>query len=76
LLTFSLILTRLLHSCSIKFYFVDVNTVLSSLGSRAGVTKMPTIQLGKNKEKAGKIIGGDQGWLLMDKIREMLTVKK
>ncbi|KAG0580626.1 hypothetical protein KC19_4G187900 [Ceratodon purpureus] len=60
----------------IKFYFVDVNTVPSTLVSRAGVTKMPTIQLWKNKEKAGEIIGGDQGWLVMDKIREMLTVKK
>jgi len=58
----------------VKFYFVDVNTVPSTLVTRAEVTKMPTIQLWKNKEKAGQVIGGDQAWLVMDKIRGMLTI--
>lgn len=37
---------------------------------------MPTIQLWKNKEKAGEIVGGDQGSLVMDKVREMLIHRK
>ncbi|XP_024374509.1 thioredoxin-like 3-2, chloroplastic [Physcomitrium patens] len=61
---------------NIKFYFVDVNTVPSALVARAAVTKMPTIQLWKNKEKAGEVIGGDQAWLVLDKIREMVSAKK
>jgi thioredoxin 1 len=32
------------------------------------------LQLWKNKEKAGQVIGGDQAWLVMDKIRGMLTI--
>ena len=35
-----------------------------------------SLQLWKNKEKAGEVVGGDQGWLVMDKIREMVTDKK
>ena len=38
LVALSLILTRFLYSYSIKFYFVDVNSVPSTLVSRAGVT--------------------------------------
>ncbi|KAG0593007.1 hypothetical protein KC19_1G297700 [Ceratodon purpureus] len=59
----------------IKFFFVDVNTVPSTLMARAQVTKMPTIQLWKNKEKAGEVIGGDQGKLVMEKVRDMLIDK-
>jgi len=33
-------------------------------------------QLWKNKEKKGEIIAGDQAWLVMEKIREMLSDKK
>lgn len=60
----------------VKFYFVDVNTVPATLVSRAGVTKMPTIQLWKNKEKKSELIAGDQAWLVMEKIREMLSDKQ
>lgn len=60
----------------VKFYVVDVNIVPATLVTRAGVTKMPTIQLWKNKEKAGEIVGGDQGSLVMDKVREMLIHRK
>ncbi|KAH9532943.1 hypothetical protein CY35_18G025600 [Sphagnum magellanicum] len=46
----------------IQFYCVDVNAVPSALVKRAGVTKMPTIQLWKDKEKHAEVIGGDKAW--------------
>lgn len=55
-----------------KFYCVDVNAVPSALVKRAGVTKMPTIQLWINGEKKGEVIGGHKAWQVLDEIREML----
>jgi len=34
---------------------------------------VPVLQLWKNKEKKGELIAGDQGWLVMEKLREMLS---
>jgi hypothetical protein len=58
---------------SIKFYCVDVNDVPAILLKRAEVSKMPTIQLWRNKEKEGEVIGGDTAVHVMDQIRAMLT---
>lgn len=60
---------------SIKFYYVDVNKVPQALVKRAEVTKMPTIQLWKNDQKLAEVIGGHQGWLVMDEVREMIKHK-
>ncbi|CAM6016197.1 unnamed protein product [Sphagnum balticum] len=60
----------------IQFYCVDVNAVPSALVKRAGVTKMPTIQLWKDKEKHAEVIGGDKAWLVLDHVREMVGAIK
>ncbi|CAK9211575.1 unnamed protein product [Sphagnum troendelagicum] len=60
----------------IQFYCVDVNAVPSALVKRAGVTKMPTIQLWKDKEKHAEVIGGDKAWLVLDHVREMVAAIK
>ncbi|KAJ7558472.1 hypothetical protein O6H91_04G040900 [Diphasiastrum complanatum] len=56
----------------IKFYYVDVNAVPRTLVNRAEVTKMPTIQLWKDGQKKGEVIGGHKAWLVLDEVREML----
>jgi thiol-disulfide isomerase/thioredoxin len=56
----------------IKFYSVDVNDVPAILLKRAEVSKMPTIQLWRNKEKEGEVIGGDTAGHVMDQVRAML----
>lgn len=40
------------------------------------ITRCLALQLWKNKEKKGELIAGDQGWLVMEKIREMLSDKE
>jgi thiol-disulfide isomerase/thioredoxin len=60
----------------IQFYCIDVNAVPSALVKRAGVTKMPTIQLWKDKEKHAEVIGGDKAWLVLDHVREMVSAIK
>ncbi|CAM6040354.1 unnamed protein product [Sphagnum compactum] len=60
----------------IQFYCVDVNAVSSALVKRAGVTKMPTIQLWKDKEKHAEVIGGDKAWLVLDHVQEMVSAIK
>ncbi|XP_024536983.1 thioredoxin-like 3-2, chloroplastic [Selaginella moellendorffii] len=60
----------------INFYCVDVNCVPKSLIERASVTKMPTIQLWRNGEKQGEVIGGHQAWLVLDEVRDMLKKKR
>lgn len=56
----------------IRFYCVDVNNVPQRLVNRAGVTKMPTIQLWKNSEKEAEIIGGHKAWLVVNEVRQMI----
>eukprot|EP00898_Chlorokybus_atmophyticus_P008677 jgi/Chlat1/8810/Chrsp90S00681 len=58
---------------NIAFYAVDVNAVPMSLcKDRAGIRKMPTIQVWKDGELKEEVIGGDQPWLVLDKVRDMV----
>ncbi|XP_028788988.1 thioredoxin-like 3-2, chloroplastic [Neltuma alba] len=56
----------------LRFYHVDVNTVSHKLVERAGVAKMPTIQLWMNGEKRGQLIGGHKAHLVINEIRQMI----
>ncbi|CAL1374228.1 unnamed protein product [Linum trigynum] len=56
----------------LRFYRVDVNNVPHSLVARAGVTKMPTIQMWKDGKKQGEVIGGHKAHLVVNEIRDMI----
>lgn len=56
----------------IHFYRVDVNSVPYKLVNRAGIIKMPTIQLWRDSEKKSEIIGGHKAWLVVNEVRRML----
>ncbi|GAQ88630.1 hypothetical protein KFL_004460040 [Klebsormidium nitens] len=56
----------------VRFYMVNVNEVPGALVKRGGIQKMPTIQLWKNKERVGEVIGGHKAWMVMDEIRDMI----
>ncbi|XP_076897269.1 thioredoxin-like 3-2, chloroplastic [Bidens hawaiensis] len=56
----------------VKFYSIDVNNVPYQLVVRAGVTKMPTIQLWKNGKKQAEVIGGHKAYLVANEVREMI----
>ncbi|CAN1339373.1 Thioredoxin-like 3-2, chloroplastic [Linum perenne] len=57
---------------SLRFYCVDVNNVPHKLVARAGVTKMPTIQLWRDGEKQGEVIGGHKAYQVINEVREMI----
>lgn len=56
----------------LRFYRVDVNNVPHKLVTRAGVTKMPTIQLWKDSRKQAEVIGGHKAYLVVNEVREMI----
>ncbi|XP_027365705.1 thioredoxin-like 3-2, chloroplastic [Abrus precatorius] len=56
----------------LRFYSVDVNTVSHKLVARAGVTKMPTIQLWKDSKKQTEVIGGHKAYLVINEVQEMI----
>lgn len=56
----------------IRFYCVDVNAVPQKLVNRAGVTKMPSIQLWSDSQKQAEVIGGHKSWLVIDDVRRMI----
>ncbi|KAF6151257.1 hypothetical protein GIB67_002921 [Kingdonia uniflora] len=56
----------------IRFHCVDVNTVPHRLVARAGVTKMPTIQVWKDCKKQAEVIGGHKAYLVVNEVREMI----
>ncbi|KAK8643347.1 hypothetical protein V6N13_012650 [Hibiscus sabdariffa] len=56
----------------LRFYCVDVNTVPHNLVARAGVTKMPTIQLWRDGKKQGEVIGGHKAYLVVNEVRQMI----
>ncbi|KAL9402691.1 hypothetical protein Peur_006540 [Populus x canadensis] len=56
----------------LRFYRVDVNNVPHKLVTRAGVTKMPTIQLWKDSKKQAEVIGGHKAYLVINEVREMI----
>ncbi|GMI90351.1 hypothetical protein HRI_002704400 [Hibiscus trionum] len=56
----------------LRFYCVDVNTVPHNLVARAGVTKMPTIQLWRDSKKQSEVIGGHKAYLVVNEIRHMI----
>ncbi|KAF8397726.1 hypothetical protein HHK36_016648 [Tetracentron sinense] len=56
----------------IRFYCVDVNMVPHRIVARAGVTKMPTIQLWKDSKKQAEVIGGHKAYLVINEVREMI----
>uniref|UniRef100_A0A0D9VMR1 Thioredoxin domain-containing protein n=1 Tax=Leersia perrieri TaxID=77586 RepID=A0A0D9VMR1_9ORYZ len=56
----------------IRFYCVDVNAVPQKLVNRAGVTKMPSIQLWSDFQKQAEVIGGHKSWLVIDDVRRMI----
>ncbi|KAL3520750.1 hypothetical protein ACH5RR_018899 [Cinchona calisaya] len=56
----------------IHFFCVDVNNVSHKLVVRAGVTKMPTIQLWKDGQKQAEVIGGHKAHLVVNEIHEMI----
>ncbi|CAH1443784.1 unnamed protein product [Lactuca virosa] len=56
----------------VKFYCIDVNNVPYKLVVRAGVMKMPTIQLWKDSKKHGEVIGGHKAYLVVSEVRDMI----
>ncbi|KAA8539278.1 hypothetical protein F0562_025970 [Nyssa sinensis] len=56
----------------IRFHCVDVNTVPHKLLVRAGITKMPTIQLWKESKIQAEVIGGHKAYLVVNEVREMI----
>ncbi|KAJ8480463.1 hypothetical protein OPV22_024190 [Ensete ventricosum] len=56
----------------VRFYLVDVNKVSQELVKRGNITKMPTIQLWKDKEWKDEVVGGQKAWLVIDEVREMI----
>ncbi|KAK1432124.1 hypothetical protein QVD17_09015 [Tagetes erecta] len=56
----------------VKFYCIDVNNVPYQLVVRAGVTKMPTIQLWKDGNKQAEVVGGHKAYLVANEVREMI----
>ncbi|GFP91846.1 thioredoxin-like 3-2 chloroplastic [Phtheirospermum japonicum] len=56
----------------VRFYSIDVNNVPHKLVVRAGVTKMPTIQLWRDGKKQGEVIGGHKAYLVVTEVREMI----
>ncbi|XP_020682937.1 thioredoxin-like 3-2, chloroplastic isoform X1 [Dendrobium catenatum] len=56
----------------IRFYCADVNSVPQRLVNRAGIIKMPTIQLWKDSKKEAEIIGGHKAWLVVNEVRQMI----
>ncbi|XP_074354436.1 thioredoxin-like 3-2, chloroplastic isoform X1 [Apium graveolens] len=56
----------------VRFYCVDVNNVPHRLVVRAGVTKMPTVQLWKDSQKQGEVIGGHKAYLVVNEVRQMI----
>ncbi|XP_059628335.1 thioredoxin-like 3-2, chloroplastic [Cornus florida] len=56
----------------IRFYCIDVNAVPHKLVVRAGITKMPTIQLWKDSKKQAEVIGGHKAYLVVNEVREMI----
>ncbi|KAI3853142.1 hypothetical protein MKX03_004387 [Papaver bracteatum] len=56
----------------VEFFCIDVNTVPYKLVNRAGVTKMPTIQLWKDGKKQSEVIGGHKAYLVVSEVREMI----
>ncbi|KAI4370665.1 hypothetical protein MLD38_018989 [Melastoma candidum] len=60
------------YDLRLRFYCVDVNKVPHRLVARAGVTKMPTIQLWKDGNKQAEVIGGHKAYLVVNEVREMI----
>ncbi|XVE75389.1 hypothetical protein DITRI_Ditri12bG0090500 [Diplodiscus trichospermus] len=56
----------------LRFYCVDVNSIPHKLVARAGVTKMPTIQLWRDSRKQAEVIGGHKAYLVVNEVREMI----
>ncbi|XP_072978102.1 thioredoxin-like 3-2, chloroplastic isoform X1 [Typha angustifolia] len=56
----------------LRFYCVDVNTVSQRLVSRAGITRMPTVQLWYDSRRQAEVIGGHKAWLIVDDVRKMI----
>ncbi|WJX10973.1 Thioredoxin-like 3-2, chloroplastic [Trifolium repens] len=56
----------------LQFYSVDVNAVSHKLIARAGVTKMPTIQLWKDSKKQAEVIGGNKSYFVINEVQEMI----
>uniref|UniRef100_A0A6P3ZUU5 thioredoxin-like 3-2, chloroplastic isoform X1 n=1 Tax=Ziziphus jujuba TaxID=326968 RepID=A0A6P3ZUU5_ZIZJJ len=56
----------------LRFYCVDVNAAPHKLVARAGVTKMPTIQLWKDGKKQAEVIGGHKAYLVLNEVRDMI----
>eukprot|EP00899_Mesostigma_viride_P007635 jgi/Mesvir1/16873/Mv15757-RA.1 len=56
----------------VPFYCVDVNAVPAKVSRELGGIQMPTIQLWMGKEKKEELIAGEKGFVVMDKVREML----
>ncbi|WOK96134.1 hypothetical protein Cni_G04841 [Canna indica] len=56
----------------VRFFLVDVNKVPQVLVKRGNITKMPTIQLWKDKEWKDEVIGGQKPWLVIDEVRQMI----
>ncbi|XP_060184195.1 thioredoxin-like 3-2, chloroplastic [Lycium barbarum] len=55
-----------------RFHSVDVNNVPHKLVVRAGITKMPTIQLWRDGKKQAEIIGGHKAYVVVSEVRDMI----
>ncbi|KAI4310650.1 hypothetical protein MLD38_035613 [Melastoma candidum] len=55
-----------------KFYCVDVNKVSQALVKRGNISKMPTIQVWKDGEMKGEVIGGHKAWVVVEEVKEMI----
>ncbi|CAH1418349.1 unnamed protein product [Lactuca virosa] len=60
------------YDTKLKFYCVDVNNVPQTLVKRGNISKMPTIQLWKDREMKAEVIGGHKAWLVIEEVREMI----
>ncbi|KAJ3672168.1 hypothetical protein LUZ60_006889 [Juncus effusus] len=56
----------------VRFYCIDVNLVPQRLVNRAGITKMPTIQLWNDCKIQGEVNGGYASWMVIEDIRRMI----
>ncbi|XP_011041090.1 PREDICTED: thioredoxin-like 3-2, chloroplastic [Populus euphratica] len=56
----------------LRFCCVNVNNTPHKLVARAGVTKMPTIQLWKDSKRQAEVIAGHKAYLVINEVREMI----
>ncbi|GMH10543.1 hypothetical protein Nepgr_012384 [Nepenthes gracilis] len=59
----------------LRFYCIDVNKVPHKLVARAGVTKMPAIQVWTDSQKQAEVIGGHKAHFVINEVREIIETE-